>query len=147
MMFIDIVLITLALIITYTFLVYLIIKEESFQKMILLSSSIILFFIIIFNSLINISGYPSSSSLPNKFHLLNVNITNDNIFILIKDTESNSYPRLHVLDYSESLEDDLKQASSDLKDGKMTIGEIDQELSNNHYGITFKYIKKNIPIK
>ena len=74
-------------------------------------------------------------------------ITNDNIFILIKDAESNSYPRLHVLDYSESLEDDLKQASSDLKDGKMTIGEIDQELSNNHYGITFKYIKKNIPIK
>ena len=145
-MFIDII-IALILLITYTYLLYLLFKKEPFQKMIILSSSILLFFFIIFGSLLNISGFPSSSELPKKFNLLYVKIINEDIFILIDDIELNTHPRLHVLDYSQSLEDELKQASSDLKNGKKTIGEIDRNFSNNDYGITFKKVKKNIPVK
>ena len=100
-----------------------------------------------FNSLLNITGYPSSSALPKKFNLLYVKIINDDIFLLVDDIELNSYPRLHILDYSQSLEDELKQALSDLKNGNRTIGEIDRNVSDNDYGITFKKVKKNIPVK
>ena len=147
-MFIDFVIVILFLLITYTYLLYLLFKKESFQKMIILSSSIMLFFIIIFGSLLNISGYPSSSQLPKKFDLLYVKIiNNEDIFLLIQDIELNDYPRLHILDYSQSLEDELKQASSDLKNGKKTIGTIDKKVSNNDYGITFRKVEKNIPVK
>ena len=70
-------------------------------------------------------------------------INNEDIFLLIQDIELNDYPRLHILDYSQSLEDELKQASSDLKNGKKTIGTIDKKFSNNDYGITFKKVEKN----
>ena len=146
-MIIDIIIIMLVLLITYTYLLYLLFKKESFRKMIILSSSIILFFVIIFGSLLNISGFPSSSELPGKFNLLYVKIINKDIFVLIDDIEINSYPRLHILEYSQSLEDELKQASYDLKNGNKTIGEIDRKVANNDYGITFKKVKKNIPIK
>ena len=115
--------------------------------MIILSFSIILFFTIIFNSLINISGYPSSSELPKKFNLLYVKIINDDILLLLDDIRSNSYPRLYILNHSQSLEDELKKASLDLKNGNNTIGEIDRKISNNDYGITFRKVKKNIPVK
>ena len=143
----DIILLTSVLLVTYTYLVYLILKKEIFKNMIILSSSIILFFILVFVGLTNISGYPSSSNLPKQFNLLYVKTINEEIIILLKDIESDSYPRLHILKYSQSLEDELKKASLDLKNGVKTIGEIDTSISNNHYGITFRKIKKNIPIK
>ena len=146
-MIIDIIIIMLVLLITYTYLLYLLFKKESFRKMIILSSSIILFFVIIFGSLLNISGFPSSSELPGKFNLLYVKIINKDIFVLINDIEINSYPRLHILEYSQSLEDELKKASTNLKNGNKTVGEIDRKVSNNDYGITFKKVKKNIPVK
>ena len=66
---------------------------------------------------------------------------------MIDDIETQSYPRLHILDYSQSLEDELKKATYDIKNGSKTIGVIDRKISNNHYGIVFKKIKKNIPSK
>ena len=146
-MFTDIIIILTALLITYTYLVFLLFKKESFKKMLILSFSIILFFIVMFNSLLNISGYPSSSGLPQKFNLLYVKIINDDILILIDDIRSNSYPRLYILNHSQSLEEELKKASFDLKNGNNTVGEIDKNISNNDYGITFKKVKKNIPVK
>ena len=146
-MFTDIIVIIVALLITYTYLIFLLFKKESFRKMIILSFSIILFFTIIFNSLINISGYPSSSELPKKFNLLYVKIINDDILLLLDDIRSNSYPRLYILNHSQSLEDELKKASLDLKNGNNAIGEIDRKISNNDYGITFRKVKKNIPVK
>ena len=143
----DIILLTSVLLVTYTYLVYLILKKEMFKNMIILSSSIILFFILVFAGLTNISGYPSSSNLPKQFNLLYVKTINEEIIILLKDIESDSYPRLHILKYSQSLEDELKKASLDLKNGVKTIGEIDTSISNNHYGIIFRKIKKNIPVK
>ena len=134
----DIILLIFILLVSYTYLVYLILKKEIFKNMIILSSSIILFFILVFLGLINISGYPSSSNLPNQFNLLYVKIINEEIIILLKDIESDSYPRLHILKHSRSLEDELKKASLDLKNGVKTIGEIDTSISNNHYGITFR---------
>ena len=97
--------------------------------------------------MINTMGYPIKSDLPNRFQLLYVKIINDDIFILVRDIDSNSSPRLHVLNHSNSLEDDLKNASQDLNEGKKTIGQIDKKISNNYYGITFKEIKRNIPAK
>ena len=143
----DIILLTSVLLVTYTYLVYLILKKEIFKNMIILSSSIILFFILVFVGLTNVSGYPSSSNLPKQFNLLYVKTINEEIIILLKDIESDSYPRLHILKYSQSLEDELKKASLDLENGVKTIGKIDTNISNNHYGITFRKIKKNIPVK
>ena len=146
-MFADMIFILLLILVIYSYLIYLLFKKESFKKMLILSSSIFLFFVIIFYSLINIQGYPIRSELPEKFNLLYVKIINQDIIVLVKDINSALYPRLHILDHSESLEDELKAASSDLKEGKNIIGIINMKDSDNYYGIMFKEVKRNIPSK
>lgn len=146
-MFAEIIIIILILLIIFTYLLYLLFKKEPFKKMIILSSSIFIFFIITFNGMINILGYPVVSKLPDRFDLLFVKVINKNIIILVKDVNIDKYPRLHILNHSISLEDEFKKASYDLKDGKKVIGIIDENISDNHYGIIFKPIKRNIPTK
>ena len=146
-MVVEIISISLVIIITYVYLVFLLLKREPFKKMIILSMSIFLFFIIIFKSLTNIMGYPAMHQLPSKFNLLYVKVIDENIFILIDEIGSESYPRLHILDHSISLEDQLKSASNDIQLGRQSIGIIDKKISDNAYGIVFKEIKRNIPNK
>tara|TARA_B100001564_G_scaffold30886_1_gene22692 strand:- start:129 stop:569 length:441 start_codon:yes stop_codon:yes gene_type:complete len=146
-MFANMIFILLLILVVYTYLIYLLFKKESFKKMLLLSSSILLFFVIIFYSLINIQGYPIRSDLPDKFNLLYVKIINQDVIILVKDFNSASYPRLHILDHSMSLEHELKTATSELKEGKNIIGIINKKDSDNYYGIMFKEVKRNIPSK
>lgn len=143
----NIIFVLVLILVIYTYIIYLLFKKESFKKMLILSGSIFLFFIIIFYSLINIQGYPIRSELPEKFNLLYVKIINQDIIILVKEINSNSYPRLHILDHSESLEDELKNASSEIKEGKNIIGVINKINSENYYGIVFKEVKRNIPSK
>ena len=146
-MVVEIISISLVIIITYVYLVFLLLKREPFKKMIILSMSIFLFFIIIFKSLTNIMGYPAMHQLPLKFNLLYVKVIDENIFILVDEIDSESYPRLHILDYSISLEDQLKSASNATQLGRQSIGIIDKNISDNAYGIVFKEIKRNIPNK
>lgn len=146
-MVVEIISISLIIIITYVYLVFLLLKREPFKKMIILSMSIFLFFIIIFKSLTNIMGYPAMHQLPSKFNLLYVKVVDENIFILVDEIGSESYPRLHILDHSISLEDQLKSASNDTQLGRQSIGIIDKKISDNAYGIVFKEIKRNIPNK
>ncbi|MFL2568699.1 MAG: hypothetical protein ACJ0QZ_01350 [Gammaproteobacteria bacterium] len=146
-MVVEIISISLIIIITYVYLVFLLLKREPFKKMIILSMSIFLFFIIIFKSLTNIMGYPAMHQLPSKFNLLYVKVIDENIFILVDEIGSESYPRLHILDHSISLEDQLKSASNDIQLGRQSIGIIDKKISDNAYGIVFKEIKRNIPNK
>lgn len=146
-MVVEIISISLVIIITYVYLVFLLLKREPFKKMIILSMSIFLFFIIIFKSLTNIMGYPAMHQLPLKFNLLYVKVIDENIFILVDEIGSESYPRLHILDHSISLEDQLKSASNDIQLGRQSIGIIDKKISDNAYGIVFKEIKRNIPNK
>ena len=146
-MVVEIISISLVIIITYVYLVFLLLKREPFKKMIILSMSIFLFFIIIFKSLTNIMGYPAMHQLPLKFNLLYVKVIDENILILVDEIDSESYPRLHILDYSISLEDQLKSASNDIQLGRQSIGIIDKKISDNAYGIVFKAIKRNIPNK
>ena len=146
-MVVEIISISLIIIITYVYLVFLLLKREPFKKMIILSMSIFLFFIIIFKSLTNIMGYPAMHQLPSKFNLLYVKVVDENIFILVDEIGSESYPRLHILDHSISLEDQLKSASNDIQLGRQSIGIIDKKISDNAYGIVFKEIKRNIPNK
>ena len=146
-MVVEIISISLIIIITYVYLVFLLLKREPFKKMIILSMSIFLFFIIIFKSLTNIMGYPAMHQLPSKFNLLYVKVIDENIFILVDEIGSESYPRLHILDHSISLEDQLKSASNDTQLGRQSIGIIDKKISDNAYGIVFKEIKRNIPNK
>jgi len=143
----NIIFVLLLILVIYTYIIYLLFKKESFKKMLILSGSIFLFFITIFYSLINIQGYPIRSELPEKFNLLYVKIINQDIILLVKEINSDSYPRLHILDHSESLEDELKNASSELKEGKNIIGVINKINSENYYGIVFKEVKRNIPSK
>ena len=146
-MVVEIISISLMIIITYVYLVFLLLKREPFKKMIILSMSIFLFFIIIFKSLTNIMGYPAMHQLPLKFNLLYVKVIDENIIILIDEIDSESYPRLHILDHSISLEDQLKSASNATQLGRQSIGIIDKKISDNAYGIVFKEIKRNIPNK
>ena len=146
-MVVEIISISLVIIITYVYLVFLLLKREPFKKMIILSISIFLFFIIIFKSLTNIMGYPAMHQLPLKFNLLYVKVIDENIFILVDEIDSESYPRLHILDHSISLEDQLKNASNATQLGRQSIGIIDKKISDNAYGIVFKEIKRNIPNK
>ena len=146
-MVVEIISISLVIIITYVYLVFLLLKREPFKKMIILSMSIFLFFIIIFKSLTNIMGYPAMHQLPLKFNLLYVKVIDENIFILVDEIDSESYPRLHILDHSISLEDQLKNASNATQLGRQSIGIIDKKISDNAYGIVFKEIKRNIPNK
>ena len=146
-MVVEIISISLVIIITYVYLVFLLLKREPFKKMIILSMSIFLFFIIIFKSLTNIMGYPAMHQLPSKFNLLYVKVIDENIIILIDEIDSESYPRLHILDHSISLEDQLKSASNATQLGRQSIGIIDKNISDNAYGIVFKEIKRNIPNK
>ena len=143
----NIIFVLVLILVIYAYIIYLLFKKESFKKMLILSGSIFLFFIIIFYSLINIQGYPIRSELPEKFNLLYVKIINQDIILLVKEINSNSYPRLHILDHSESLEDELKNASSEIKEGKNIIGVINKINSENYYGIVFKEVKRNIPSK
>ena len=106
-MVVEIVSISLVIIITYVYLVFLLLKREPFKKMIIISMSIFLFFIIIFKSLTNIMGYPVMHQLPSKFNLLYVKVIDEKIFILVDEIDSESYPRLHILDHSILLEDQL----------------------------------------
>lgn len=146
-MVVEIISISLVIIITYVYLVFLLLKREPFKKMIIISMSIFLFFIIIFKSLTNIIGYPAMHQLPSKFNLLYVKVIDEKIFILVDEIDSESYPRLHILDHSILLEDQLKSASNDIQLGRQSIGIIDKKISDNAYGIVFKEIKRNIPNK
>lgn len=146
-MVVEIISISLVIIITYVYLVFLLLKREPFKKMIIISMSIFLFFIIIFKSLTNIMGYPVMHQLPSKFNLLYVKVIDEKIFILVDEIDSESYPRLHILDHSILLEDQLKSASNDIQLGRQSIGIIDKKISDNAYGIVFKEIKRNIPNK
>lgn len=146
-MVVEIISISLMIIITYVYLVFLLLKREPFKKMIIISISIFLFFIIIFKSLTNIIGYPAMHQLPSKFNLLYVKVIDEKIFILVDEIDSKSYPRLHILDHSILLEDQLKRASNDIQLGRQSIGIIDKKISDNAYGIVFKEIKRNIPNK
>ena len=146
-MVVEIISISLVIIITYVYLIFLLLKREPFKKMIILSMSIFLFFIIIFKSLTNIMGYPAMHQLPSKFNLLYVKVIDENIIILVDEIDSESYPRLHILDHSISLEDQLKSASNATQLGRQSIGIIDKKISDNAYGIVFKEIKRNIPNK
>lgn len=146
-MVVEIISISLVIIITYVYLVFLLLKREPFKKMIIISISIFLFFIIIFKSLTNIIGYPAMHQLPSKFNLLYVKVIDEKIFILVDEIDSKSYPRLHILDHSILLEDQLKRASNDIQLGRQSIGIIDKKISDNAYGIVFKEIKRNIPNK
>jgi len=146
-MVVEIISISLMIIITYVYLVFLLLKREPFKKMIILSMSIFLFFIIIFKGLTNIMGYPAMHQLPSKFNLLYVKVIDENILILVDEIDSESYPRLHILDHSISLEDHLKSASNATQLGRQSIGIIDKKISDNAYGIVFKEIKRNIPNK
>ena len=84
-MVVEIISISLVIIITYVYLVFLLLKREPFKKMIIISMSIFLFFIIIFKSLTNIMGYPVMYQLPSKFNLLYVKVIDEKIFILVDE--------------------------------------------------------------
>ena len=146
-MVVEIISISLVIIITYVYLVFLLLKREPFKKMIIISMSIFLFFIIIIRSLTNIMGYPVMHQLHSKLNLVYVMVIDENIFILVDEIDLESYPRMHILDHSILVEDQLKSASNDIQLGRQSIGIIDKKISDNAYGIVFKEIKRNIPNK
>jgi len=139
----------LLLTLIYGYLIYLIIKVTNFKSKIILVLSIIVFFIAIYSQIFSNLGYPTIDNLPSKFKIISIYKLEDkkNFIILARDLESESLPRLYILNYSKKLDDTLSQAFGDIKKGYNVIGEITNDFSQNYYGIQFKRIEKRLPLK
>ena len=92
-------------------------------------------------------GYPTTEKLPDKFHLLHVYKSDNKFVILIKNASNNKEPRVYKLNYSKQLDKILNEATTNLNNGHNIIGIIDNNKNDNYYGIAFKKIKKQLPVK
>tara|TARA_B100001250_G_scaffold411151_1_gene439158 strand:- start:6662 stop:7075 length:414 start_codon:yes stop_codon:yes gene_type:complete len=133
--------------IVYGALIYLIIKNIDFKNKIILSISVLIFFVITQFYFFNNLGYPTTEKLPNKFHLLHVYKSDNKFIILIKNTRNNEEPRVYKLNYSKQLDKILNEATTNINNGHNIIGIIDNNKNDNYYGIAFKKIKKQLPLK
>ena len=133
--------------IVYGALIYLIIKNIDFKNKIILSISVLIFFVITQFYFFNNLGYPTTEKLPNKFHLLHVYKSDNKFIILIKNTRNNEEPRVYKLNYSKQLDKILNEATTNINNGHNIIGIIDNNKNDNYYGIAFKKIKKQLPVK
>ena len=133
--------------IVYGTLIYLIIKNIDFKNKIILSISVLIFFVITQFYFFNNLGYPTTEKLPNKFHLLHVYKSDNKFIILIKNTRNNEEPRVYKLNYSKQLDKILNEATTNINNGHNIIGIIDNNKNDNYYGIAFKKIKKQLPLK
>ena len=133
--------------IVYGSLIYLIIKNIDFKNKIILSISVLIFFVITQFYFFNNLGYPTTEKLPNKFHLLHVYKSDNKFIILIKNTRNNEEPRVYKLNYSKQLDKILNEATTNINNGHNIIGIIDNNKNDNYYGIAFKKIKKQLPLK
>ncbi len=131
----------------YASLVYIIIKNIDFKNKIILSISVLIFFVITQFYFFNNLGYPTTEKLPNKFHLLHVYKSDNKFIILIKNTRNNEEPRVYKLNYSKQLDKILNEATTNINNGHNIIGIIDNNKNDNYYGIAFKKIKKQLPLK
>ena len=143
----NIIFIVMLLTIVYGSLIYLIIKNIDFKNKIILSISVLIFFVITQFYFFNNLGYPTTEKLPNKFHLLHVYKSDNKFIILIKNTRNNEEPRVYKLNYSKELDKILNEATTNLNNGHNIIGIIDNNKNDNYYGIAFKKIKKQLPLK
>ncbi len=143
----NIIFIVMLLTIVYGSLIYLIIKNIDFKNKIILSISVLIFFVITQFYFFNNLGYPTTEKLPNKFHLLHVYKSDNKFIILIKNTRNNEEPRVYKLNYSKQLDKILNEATTNINNGHNIIGIIDNNKNDNYYGIAFKKIKKQLPLK
>jgi hypothetical protein len=143
----NIIFIVILLTIVYASLVYIIIKNINFKNKIILSISVLIFFIITQLYFFNNLGYPTTEKLPDKFHLLHVYKSDNKFIILIKNATNNKEPRVYKLNYSKQLDKILNEATTNLNNGHNIIGIIDNNKNDNYYGIAFKKIKKQLPVK
>ena len=143
----NILLIIISLTIIYGLLIYIILKNVNFKKMIYLSISILVFFIFLQIKIFDSLGYPVISDLPKSFDILYVEKSESQFIVLIKDFSEEDIPRLYKLEYSKDLEDILNDAMTDISNGKRVIGVIDDSNDDNHCGISIKHIKKLVPDK
>jgi len=143
----NIIFIVMLLTIVYGALIYLIIKNIDFKNKIILSISVLIFFVITQFYFFNNLGYPTTEKLPNKFHLLHVYKSDNKFIILIKNTRNNEEPRVYKLNYSKQLDKILNEATTNINNGHNIIGIIDNNKNDNYYGIAFKKIKKQLPLK
>ena len=142
-------LIIILLTLIYGYLIYLVIVNTNFERKIILVLSILIFFIVLQLQIFQNLGYPSSDDLPKNFKLISVHKLDEqkSFIILATDLKIGSIPRLYMLNYSRKLDATLSKALGDIGKGYNIIGEITDDQSQNYYGIQFKRIKKQLPLK
>ena len=133
--------------IIYGILIFVLIKKESFKKMIYLSISILLLFLFLQAKIFDNLGYPVTLDFPNKFNILYVKKIDNQFIVLVENISNDSLPRLYKLKYSKNLEDILNEVMAGANEGKRIIGVFDNDKASNPYGISIEHIKKVVPAK
>jgi len=132
--------------IVYAYFIYKLIKLNQFRKPILSVTSVFLVFVLTHFIFHNNMGFPINNNLPDTFELLHFHKSKNKIIILITNVDQNQ-PRLHSLDYDVKLEELLIETIDDQRAGKLLIGVTEKNRLDGVPIITFREIRRNLPMK
>ena len=132
--------------IVYALLIYKLIKVNQLKKPILSVTSVFLVFVLVHFVFHNNMGFPINNNLPNTFELLHFHKAKNKIIMLITSVDQNQ-PRLHSLDYDIKLEELLIEALDNQRAGKRLLGTTQKNRLDGVPSITFREIKRNLPMK
>ncbi len=145
-MTIQIIILVFILSTVYAYLIYKLIKVNQFRKPIISVTSVFLMFVLVHFVFDKNMGYPIHNNLPDTFELLHFHKSENNIIMLITSFDQNQ-PRLHSLDYDIKLEELLTEALDSKRSGKSLLGVMKKNKLNGIPNITFREIKRNLPMK
>ena len=132
--------------IVYALFIYKLIKVNQLKKPILSVTSVFLVFVLVHFVFHNNMGFPINNNLPNTFELLHFHKAKNKIIMLITSVDQNQ-PRLHSLDYDIKLEELLIEALDNQRAGKRLLGTTQKNRLDGVPSITFREIKRNLPMK
>ena len=142
----QIIILIFILSIIYAYFIYKLIKVNQFKKPILSVTSVFLVFVLTHYVFHNNMGFPINNNLPDTFRLLHFHKSKDKIMMLITSVDQNQ-PRLHSLDYDVKLEELLVEALDNQRAGKLLLGVTEKNRLDGVPIVTFREIKRNLPMK
>ena len=142
----QIIILVFILSIVYALFIYKLIKVNQLKKPILSVTSVFLVFVLVHFVFRNNMGFPINNNLPNTFELLHFHKAKNKIIMLITSVNQNQ-PRLHSLDYDIKLEELLMEALDNQRAGKRLLGTTQKNRLDGVPSITFREIKRNLPMK
>lgn len=142
----QIIILVFVLSIIYALFIYKLIKANQLKNPILSVISVFLVFVLVHFVFHNNMGFPINNNLPETFELLHFHKSKNKIIMLITNANQ-SQPRLHSLDYDSELEELLMEALDNQRAGKLLLGVTKQNETKGVPIITFREIRRNLPMK